>query len=137
VALDLPRPWATAVPAATSPVAVSVAEVPVVTAVTTDAEAEGAPIPTATLAEIYIKQGLVDQAVKVYEEILRLEPANAAVLERLAALRPPAPTAPPVETISDAVPEITAPPDRSPPREPLAVFEGWLQAIALRRAHVQ
>lgn len=133
LALDLPRPWAS--PAAVAPAAVAAA--PVGGATAADAEAEVAPIPTATLAEIYLRQGLVDQAIRVYEEILRLEPGNAAVLGRLDALRGSVAGEPAVAvtgTVPTAPPQPTTP---SLPREPLAVFESWLRAIALRRAHVQ
>jgi tetratricopeptide (TPR) repeat protein len=115
VALDLPRPWQerpvvspVEEPAAGSVVAAEFATEPVA----------GEPIPTATLAEIYAKQGLFDHATRVYEEILRLEPDNASAARRLGELR--------------GVPEVA-----SAPRRPLEVFESWLQAIQIRRAHVQ
>ncbi|NJC89367.1 MAG: tetratricopeptide repeat protein [Desulfuromonas sp.] len=135
VALDLPRPWKE------EPARSVVEELPTARAVVEEAVVEsvgGEPIPTATLAEIYVKQGLIDQAVRVYEEILRLEPGNVMAARRLAELRGepfavPAPAAEPkpVEAVS------LTPPRPQKPRQPLEVFEGWLQAIQIRRAHVQ
>lgn len=145
VALDLPRPWMEAEIADVeepAEVAVPVVETPSpVESTALEATVEpagGEPIPTATLAEIYAKQGLTDQAAKVYEEILRLEPGNAAAARRLAELRggPQTDTPPAVEaTPVDVVPR-TPPPPREP-LQPLAVFEQWLRAIQIRRAHVQ
>jgi tetratricopeptide (TPR) repeat protein len=42
---------------------------------------------TDTLAEIYIKQGRVDRALSVYQEILAREPENALVREKVDALK--------------------------------------------------
>jgi len=134
VALDLPRPWRDEPPG-------SLAEQPVVaSAVAEEPAAEaavGEPIPTATLAEIYAKQGLVEQAVHVYEEILRLEPDNALAARRLTELRgapvaavPPADSLEPVAAATLPMAKVLA------PRQPLEVFERWLQAIQIRRAHV-
>lgn len=136
VALDLPRPWI-ATPVEPEP--------KIVTAGTSTEEeppagpAGGEPIPTATLAEIYAKQGLTDQAVRVYEEILRLEPGNLPAIRRLAELRgtpaaEPAPAAPPARAAAAVVAE---PAPSREPRQPLEVFTRWLRAIQIRRAHVQ
>ena len=92
LALDLPRPWMEAeVVEVAEPVAeVSAPSKPPVAPVVADepaaAPAGGEPIPTATLAEIYAKQGMVEQAIHVYEEIIRLEPGNAAAARRLGRL---------------------------------------------------
>ncbi len=143
LALDLPKPWATA--AAPAPVAEVVAVVPdeiTVAPGEVSEEPGSAPIPTATLAEIYVKQGLIEQAVRVYEEIQRLEPGNAGVMSRLLELRGSLAG----QMVAAPEPEVVAPPAETPvaveekaapPREPRIVFERWLQAIALRRAHVQ
>jgi tetratricopeptide (TPR) repeat protein len=125
VAIDMPSPWQhhkAAPPGEASPAVAPATAEPVVSI----------PIPTATLAEIYAKQGLTDQAAHVYEEILRSEPDNRAVARRLAELRgfPPLPAvaaAPSAETVS-------APPAK---RQLLETFEGWLRAVQVRRAHVQ
>ncbi len=46
-------------------------------------EPEGkAPIHTDTLAEIYLKQGHLDRALSVYEEILTREPENTVIREK-------------------------------------------------------
>jgi hypothetical protein len=42
---------------------------------------------TDTLAEIYIKQGHLDRALVVYQEILAREPENSAIREKVDALK--------------------------------------------------
>jgi tetratricopeptide (TPR) repeat protein len=46
-----------------------------------------AAIRTDTLAEIYIKQGKLDRALAIYQEILTREPENTAVREKFAGLQ--------------------------------------------------
>jgi tetratricopeptide (TPR) repeat protein len=46
-----------------------------------------AAIQTDTLAEIYVKQGHLDRALSVYQEILSREPGNNAVREKYEALK--------------------------------------------------
>ncbi len=60
-------------------------------------EAPGASSPaptfaTETMAELYVRQGLVAEAIGVYEALLAQRPGDPALLEKLAALRPAAPT---------------------------------------------
>ena len=50
-------------------------------------EASQPPIPTDTLADIYLKQGHLDRALGVYEEILAKDPQNAGVREKYEDLR--------------------------------------------------
>jgi len=128
VALDLPRPWGG------TPISVPMAETPA-TAPPVAGPAGGEPIPTATLAEIYLKQGLIDQAIRVYEEILRVEPENAAAARRLQELTASSPVPAPMPA---GTPAATVPPTPSPPsvRRPIEVYQRWLQAIHVRRAHV-
>jgi tetratricopeptide (TPR) repeat protein len=150
VALDLPRPWmeaeiaedVTEEPAeVATAVASAIGEPRVVQAAVDEPATElvgGEPIPTATLAEIYVKQGLFEQAARVYEEILRMEPDNASAARRLAELRggsgvATSPVA--VTAMNEVVPMM--PPRMQDNRQPLEIFEAWLQAIQIRRAHVQ
>lgn len=129
VALDLPRPWCSVQPATVHPSAEEDSPVE---------PAGGEPIPTATLAEIYARQGLADQAVRVYEEILRAEPDNQVAICRLAELRDGSDKgAAPVELPQSESPSPEKLPHSQVRRQPLEVFEGWLQAIYIRRAHVQ
>lgn len=57
------------------------------------AEPEEDVADTLTMADLYARQGLVDDARTIYEHILQREPDNAAVREKLAALSPAAPSA--------------------------------------------
>jgi tetratricopeptide (TPR) repeat protein len=45
------------------------------------------PLPTLTLAELYASQGFQRQALNVYEELLREDPENVRLLERVDSLR--------------------------------------------------
>jgi tetratricopeptide (TPR) repeat protein len=45
------------------------------------------PLPTLTLAELYASQGFQRQALSVYEELLREDPENVGLLERVHFLR--------------------------------------------------
>lgn len=45
-------------------------------------------LQTNTLAELYLRQGLVDRAVEVYRAMLRVDPANQKAARRLADLLP-------------------------------------------------
>ncbi len=44
---------------------------------------EKGPLATATLAELYVSQGFLDQAINVYRELLENEPDNGELKERL------------------------------------------------------
>lgn len=115
-------------------------------------------ITTATLAEIYVKQGYLNKAIQVYREILGVDPSNAQLLKRLrdleTQLAAPAVGAEESEPASDssslvaqgageeparrAVTSPQAPasfPERGEDRV-LDVFQGWLDAIRQRRSHV-
>jgi tetratricopeptide (TPR) repeat protein len=50
-------------------------------------EASQPPIPTDTLADIYLKQGHLDRALGVYQDILARDPRNGGVKEKYEALR--------------------------------------------------
>jgi len=54
---------------------------------------------TAAAADIYVKQGLIKEAVRIYERILKREPGNADVKAKLEAAKggKPAPAAPPAK----------------------------------------
>jgi tetratricopeptide (TPR) repeat protein len=49
----------------------------------TEAFPEKGPLATATLAELYVSQGFLDQAINVYRELLEKEPDNGRFRERL------------------------------------------------------
>ena len=80
-ALDLPRPWSEIKQASDTQETVSPDE--------TTPEETGEPIPTVTLAEVYVRQGLTNEAVKVYQDILKLNPDNTEARERMMQLRQP------------------------------------------------
>jgi len=62
--------------------------------------AEPEPVVTQTMAEVYVKQGLLDSALKVYRELLAQRPEDPELLSRIAELesRAPAPGDAPVDS---------------------------------------
>lgn len=151
IALDLPRPWDKIKDVQTELVAPERAQ-----SVEPEPSHEPASIFTATLAEIYIKQGLTEKAVDVYRQILRQDPENLAVRERLVNLlgdEPSGDSAPDVPAAGNARVEtlalesrlagqddnIPVEPEQSsevPETSLLATFERWLTGIQRRREHV-
>jgi tetratricopeptide (TPR) repeat protein len=112
-------------------------------------------LQTNTLAELYLRQGLVDRAIEVYRGMLRVDPGNQKAARRLNELAPagapsPAPTvpaiaAPPPAAAIPAVPELparTSPtaavaPAASPPdarRDTIRRLERWLANFSGPRA---
>jgi tetratricopeptide (TPR) repeat protein len=51
-------------------------------------EDDAEELTTETLAELYMNQGLVDKAVKVYQKLLLSDPGNMQILQRLRELNP-------------------------------------------------
>ena len=146
VALDLPRPQRK-LAGSQAPSRESALQK---TAEATDA-AQPEEIFTATLAEIYVKQGMAEKAVKVYEEILKQDPDNQAIRGRLTdLLAGEAPAQPVAEEQTAASPATTDMADEmagpavaeepihsdSSRNSPLAVLERWLVALQQRREHV-
>lgn len=123
-ALDLPRPWEQ-IKQAPSAVALTATTETVV-------DEQGEPIPTATLAEIYARQGLTDKAIKIYNEILEKNPGNSNAQERLLQLQSKAGSELQPETVPDNG-IASAAKDSSP----LAVMQRWLFVIRQGRANVQ
>lgn len=148
-ALDLPRPWAEIKQA-------SQTEKIAHRRISSTEEPEQ-PIATATLAEIYARQGLLANAIKIYQDILEQNPDNDAARERLMQLQEPfnektdipvnyqapvftAQVAPPAiaeEEELEAATEVSAELlSAAGARSPLAVLKRWLTAIQKGRAHV-
>jgi len=99
------------------------------------ASGEKVPIQTATLAEIYQRQGFLDKARKVYVGLLQEDPANEDIRRRLEELDHR------LAQMSSASPETVAgagavsPPSNRQEAE-IAVLQGWLRAIEQGRRHV-
>ena len=157
-ALDLPRPWAEIKKASQAQEVV-----PQVAALPDETGAPGVPgepIPTATLAEIYVKQGLFDKAIKIYHDILALTPDNVSARNRMVQLQEqlvgntdtietdqPSEIDTPVgnQPLAEVAPApvvsaapVTAPESQSTPddQSPLSVLKSWLTAIKLGRTNV-
>jgi tetratricopeptide (TPR) repeat protein len=66
------------------------------------AAAESGPFVTETMAELYLKQGHRDEALKVYRALLEHRPGDAALRARIDALTP-APAGPSIREILNAI----------------------------------
>jgi len=141
IALDLPRPWADIKQATKAqeqePSPVSEAVEP------------AEPIATATLAEIYVKQGLLEKALEVYSGIIGQSPENETARKRLLQLQDllsgkieTAPVASdPEAPLQDEVPVVPAAETSEPQSEPkdpspMAVLQRWLSVITKGRTNV-
>ncbi len=116
------------------------------------------PITTATIADIYIRQGFPQRALKVYRDLLKADPHNVEIREKLVALKleleaqaetevspEAAPMAvqasaaepAPAEPTVDATPAAPAVVDQKSGRmRHLETLNRWLEAIRLRREYV-
>jgi hypothetical protein len=83
-AAEEPVPAAAAAPAAEPPAVAPTAEPPAVAPAAAAATAGTAA--TVTLAELYLRQGHTEEAVRMFGEIVQREPGNAAAREGLARL---------------------------------------------------
>ncbi len=103
-------------------------------------EAQDDALQTNTLAELYLRQGMVDRALEVYRAMLRVDPANEKARRRLAELAPGAPATvlPPGPAFRQAaehdtaelraVPPIPGPQATRPP-DSVQRLERWLARI--------
>jgi len=106
-----------------------------------DSEERDAPIATATIAEIYVKQGLLGKALKVYRDLLKTDPGNSGLagryreLERLVSGEV-APSADPggAPAGKEDRPVVSA---ARAEDQVLATLNSWLDAIRDRREDVR
>jgi tetratricopeptide (TPR) repeat protein len=100
---------------------------------TDDAQPVEAPIATTTIAELFVKQGLLSQACQVYRDILQADPDNSQVRAKLIEMEG--------RLASDSQAEVDNEQERhaatTAEAEPLVTLQHWLTAIRLRREHVQ
>jgi len=103
-------------------------------------KSKGAPIKTATMVDIYLKQGLLEDALVLCNEILSDDPGNATILAkaeevkaRIAAAAQPETSSGPMMLAED----VPAAPTGETGKSLINILESWLVAIAKRRSHVQ
>lgn len=99
--------------------------------------AEGEPIATSTIAEIYVRQGLLKRAMKVYRDLLKVDPHNQDLRAKLVELKdrveaqesqglaagdyspaPPVPQAPQPSVAAEPAPAAGAPAPKAVFQEP-------------------
>lgn len=113
----------------------------------------GDPISTATIAEIYIRQGFLTRALKVYRDLLQADPKNDEIRRKLVALKQRidqegvlkkgsessggVSAAPPAPPVSEAKPGPAASAAENEASRQLEVLTSWLDSISKRRGHVQ
>lgn len=111
-----------------------------------------APISTATIAEIYVRQGFTLRALKVYRDLLQADPHNEEIRHKLVELKALIDsedsnksgvavgfeTEPAVLAPTDSVPAINPTPASEPmvAVEVIEQLEKWLVTIEQRRGHV-
>jgi len=93
--------------------------------------APGDALATNTLAEIYLRQGLIDRAVAVYENMLRADPDNHVVRQRIAEIQGADPGLPREEQRAPEVVAAALPLPRSadPQRRVIQGLQNWLLGI--------
>lgn len=107
----------------------------------TDREERDAPIATATIAEIYVKQGLLGKALNVYRDLLKADPGNSALAGRYRELErqisggeAPAPVSVAAPAAKEDRPVVSAARNED---QVLAELSSWLDAIRDRREDVR
>jgi len=102
---------------------------PAMTAPAASRSPAGDALQTSTLADLYLRQGLVDRAIEVYRAMLRVDPGNQRARQRLAEIESGgAPAAP---AVMNAAASTAASPNDAR-RQATARLEEWLDTI--RRA---
>ena len=102
------------------------------------------PITTATIADIYVEQGLYDKAMEVYRELLTENPQDAAVQQKISeleALMSGAGGAPAVQSSAPATDPVAQEPVAPTPQAVdsdiiVDKLNNWLAAIQARRNRV-
>lgn len=100
---------------------------------TEEAQPTEAPIATTTIAELFVKQGLLSQACQVYRDILQADPDNAQVRTKLIELEARLSSGSQDEAAIEQEPLAAT----TVEAEPLATLQRWLTAVRLRREHVR
>jgi len=105
-------------------------------------------LQTNTLAELYLRQGLVDRAIEVYRGMLRVDPGNRRAARRLDELAPAGASAPPPDIAAPAGPAVrerapsaapagTVAPGVEARRDAVLRLERWLASISGTAANLQ
>ena len=103
------------------------------------------PITTATIADIYIEQGLYDKALEVYHELLTENPQDTAVQQKISELKslmagaaPQAGTPPAADAVGNPAADegVSPAPEGVGSESVIMKLNDWLAAIQSRRHRV-
>ncbi|MEA2165363.1 MAG: hypothetical protein QOK37_3490 [Thermoanaerobaculia bacterium] len=83
---------------------------------------------TTTMADLYVRQGLVDEARKIYEHVLQRDPSHADVREKLDALNEPQESAP--AAVREELPDDEPEPVTGHPK--VRALQQWLAKVGRR-----
>ena len=101
-------------------------------------EAAAPSFTTSTMAEIYVSQGFIQRAIDIYEEMLKDNPTNDGIVNRIGELyemlSPPEVAPEPIEVATQSAPIMDSPvTDNKPEAGVVATLEQWLANISNRR----
>jgi tetratricopeptide (TPR) repeat protein len=109
---------------------------------------EAEEFTTQTLAELYVQQGLIDKAVRVYQKLLLDDPANSQLIQRLKELSPAEPLLSSTAVREEKPRTITTPRPKEAPavqirnielmsddrKRKITTLESWLSTIRRERS---
>lgn len=109
---------------------------------------EAEEFTTQTLAELYVQQGLVDKAVRVYQKLLLNDPTNSQIIQRLKELTPAEPLLSSATVREEKPRTITTPRPKEAPavqirnieqmsddrKRKISTLENWLSTIRRERS---
>ena len=86
-------------------------------------------LSTETLADLYARQGLTDQAARMYQQLLAARPEDADLAQKLAQLQGAEPQGGLAEPPPVVEATVAGPPGDGGPADPVEVLTGWLSNI--------
>ncbi|WP_081425065.1 tetratricopeptide repeat protein [Syntrophotalea carbinolica] len=109
------------------------------TASCSDTSEHTAPFATATVADLYVRQGHLEQARDIYRQLLQAQPDDVSLEQRLTHVETLLAEQPvPESAIESAAPDFVDESFHVDSRsDVVALLHRWLQAIQVRREHVQ
>lgn len=95
---------------------------------------------TATVADLYVRQGHLDKARQIYQDLLQAQPGDVSLQQSLAhveTLLGERSSLPGDDSASETCEAVEEALSADAPCDVVAILQKWLEAIQLRREHVQ